>query len=74
MAEKNYLIHTPEGVRDIYGAECRRKLAVQEKILQVLYSYGYEHIQTPSFEYFEDEEPELPIFLKKSPKRLNLDD
>ena len=53
MAEKNYLIHTPEGVRDIYGAECRRKLAVQEKILQVLYSYGYEHIQTPSFEYFD---------------------
>ena len=53
MAEKNYLIHTPEGVRDIYGAECRRKLAVQEKILQVLYSYGYEHIQTPSFGYFQ---------------------
>ena len=53
MAEKNYLIQTPEGGRDIYGAECRRKLAVQEKILQVLYSYGYEHIQTPSFEYFD---------------------
>ena len=31
-------------------------------------------IEKPSFEYFEDEEPELPIFLKKSPKRLNLDD
>lgn len=53
MAEKNHLIHTPEGVRDIYSAECRRKLAVQDKILKVLYSYGYEHIQTPSFEYFD---------------------
>ena len=40
MAEKNYLIHTPEGVRDIYNSECRRKLAVQETILKVLYSYG----------------------------------
>ena len=74
MAGKNRLIHTPEGVRDSYNAECRKKLAVQDKILNTLYLYGYEHIQTPSFEYFEDEEPELPIFLKKSPKRLNLDD
>lgn len=53
MAGKKRLIHTPEGVRDSYNAECRRKLAVQEKILNVLYLYGYEHIQTPSFEYFD---------------------
>ncbi|MGN0372686.1 MAG: ATP phosphoribosyltransferase regulatory subunit [Enterocloster sp.] len=53
MAEKNKLIHTPEGVRDIYNAECRRKLAVQEKILNTMYLYGYEHIQTPSFEFFD---------------------
>ena len=51
MTKKNKLIHTPEGVRDIYNGECRRKLAVQEKILHTLYLYGYEHIQTPSFEY-----------------------
>ena len=49
MTKKNKLIHTPEGVRDIYNGECRRKLAVQEKILHTLYLYGYEHIQTPSF-------------------------
>ena len=30
------LIHTPEGVRDIYGAECRQKLKVQEQILKTL--------------------------------------
>ncbi len=53
MSEKKQLIHTPEGVRDIYHRECRNKLAVQQKILNVLYSYGYEHIQTPSFEYFD---------------------
>ena len=47
MTKKNKLIHTPEGVRDIYNGECLRKLAVQEKILHTLYLYGYEHIQTP---------------------------
>lgn len=53
MAENKHLIHTPEGVRDIYSAECRKKLAVQDRILDTLYLYGYEHIQTPSFEYFD---------------------
>ncbi len=47
------LIHTPEGVRDIYAAECRQKLKVQEKILHTLYSYGYQHMETPSFEFFD---------------------
>lgn len=53
MAGNNQLIHTPEGVRDSYHAECRKKLAVQDKILDTFYLYGYEHIQTPSFEYFD---------------------
>ncbi|MCB7317891.1 ATP phosphoribosyltransferase regulatory subunit [Lacrimispora sp. 210928-DFI.3.58] len=53
MTRKNKLIHTPEGVRDSYNAECRKKLAVQNKILDTLYLYGYEHIQTPSFEFFD---------------------
>ena len=47
------LIHTREGVRDIYHMECRQKLKVQEKILEVLYLYGYQHIETPSFEFFD---------------------
>ena len=49
----NRLLHTPEGVRDIYSGECRRKLALESKILKVLYLYGYEHLETPSFEYFD---------------------
>lgn len=53
MAENNRLIHTPEGVRDSYGASCRKKLSVQDKLLNTFYLYGYEHIQTPSFEYFD---------------------
>ncbi|WWR14546.1 ATP phosphoribosyltransferase regulatory subunit [Lachnospiraceae bacterium JLR.KK008] len=47
------LVHTPEGVRDIYGEEYAKKLAVEEKIQQVFHSYGYQDIQTPSFEFFE---------------------
>lgn len=47
------LLHTPEGVRDIYAEECARKLAVQEKIQKVFHLYGYENIETPSFEFFD---------------------
>jgi len=47
------LLHTPEGVRDIYGKECARKLAVEEKISRVFHLYGYEDIETPTFEYFD---------------------
>lgn len=47
------LVHTPEGVRDIYGEENQRKLYLEDKIRKVIYSYGYEDIQTPTFEYFD---------------------
>lgn len=46
-------LHTPEGVRDIYHTECRKKLAVQEKLHRTLHLYGYQDIQTPTFEYFD---------------------
>ncbi len=45
------LLHTPEGVRDIYNGECARKLAVQEKISNMFHLYGYEDIETPTFEF-----------------------
>ena len=40
------LVHTPEGVRDIYGEEYARKLSIQELIRHRLSLYGYEDIQT----------------------------
>lgn len=46
-------LHTPEGVRDIYHTECRRKMVVTEKLQNVLHLYGYQDIQTPTFEYFD---------------------
>ncbi len=50
---KNQLLHTPEGVRDIYNEECERKLVLQEKLHHVLKQYGYQDIQTPMFEFFD---------------------
>ncbi len=47
------LLHTPEGVRDIYGKEYARKLQVEQKLHDVICTYGYEDIQTPTFEYFD---------------------
>lgn len=50
---KERLIHTPEGVRDIYAAECARKNLLSERMKNVLKSYGYRDIQTPTFEFFD---------------------
>ncbi|MCI9198547.1 MAG: ATP phosphoribosyltransferase regulatory subunit [Lachnospiraceae bacterium] len=47
------VIHTPEGVRDIYGGECARKRVLLKKLHKVFVSYGYEDIETPTFEYFD---------------------
>ena len=47
------IFHTPEGVRDIYSSECTRKRTIQEKLHHVFHQYGYEDIETPTFEYFE---------------------
>ena len=47
------LLHTPEGVRDIYGEEYEKKLQVQSLLHQKISSYGYRDIQTPTFEFFD---------------------
>lgn len=47
------LIHTPEGVRDIYNSECEKKQYLQRQVEKVFCSYGYERIETPTFEFFE---------------------
>ena len=47
------MLHTPEGVRDIYSTEYARKLAIENSIRKVMNSYGYDDIQTPTFEFFD---------------------
>ena len=49
---KDELLHTPDGVRDIYNGECQKKIYIQDKLHQVLLKYGYHDIQTPTFEFF----------------------
>lgn len=50
---KQQILHTPEGVRDIYGNEYRKKMILEEKLQKVLHLYGYHDVQTPTFEYFD---------------------
>lgn len=47
------LLHTPEGVKDIYGEEYARKLEVESRLHENIRLYGYEEIQTPAFEFFD---------------------
>ena len=50
---KKKLLHTPEGVRDIYNEECEKKLYLENVIHDTFKSYGYADIQTPTFEFFD---------------------
>ncbi len=49
----NHLLHTPAGVRDLYGQEYAKKLTIEDSLRKKCLSFGYEDIQTPSFEYFD---------------------
>lgn len=51
--KKKQLLHTPEGVRDLYGKEYAAKLVLQDKVMKSIQLYGYENIQTPTFEFFD---------------------
>ncbi len=51
MKQKN--LHTPDGVRDIYSAEYRKKNELENKLQKVFGLYGYHNVQTPMFEYFD---------------------
>lgn len=50
---RKQLLHTPEGVRDIYNEECEKKLILQDRLYKVMKEYGYHPIQTPTFEFFD---------------------
>lgn len=48
----NRLLHTPDGVRDIYNSECRKIMKLSEKIHNQLIKYGCSDIKTPTLEFF----------------------
>ncbi len=47
------LLHTPDGVRDIYGKECSDRKHITDKIYDKMRSFGYSSIETPTFEFFD---------------------
>lgn len=47
------LLYTPEGVRDILGNECVRKNVLESELKREMHLYGYQDIQTPTFEFLE---------------------
>ena len=47
------LLHTPDGVRDIYGRECAARNVIEENILKQFRLYGYDRIETPNYEFFD---------------------
>ena len=51
MKQQN--LHTPDGVRDIYSVEYRKKNELENKLQKVFGLYGYHNVQTPMFEYFD---------------------
>lgn len=53
MKNQNPLLHTPEGVRDIYGNEFVQKFELQQLLYRVLSGCGYQGIETPTFEFFD---------------------
>ena len=47
------LLHTPDGVRDLYGEELKEKQKLKANINRTISLYGYESIDTPAFEFFD---------------------
>ena len=50
---KDKLLHTPEGVRDIYGRECHLKRDITDRLLHQMELYGFDMIETPTLEFFD---------------------
>lgn len=50
---KNRILHTPEGVRDIYNGECSTFLALKGTLRHCINLYGFHDIKTPAIEFFD---------------------
>lgn len=53
---ENKLLHTPEGVRDIYNTECRQKLHLQDELHNIFRQYAlriFRHLLLNTLMYFQ---------------------
>lgn len=53
MDYEQNLLFTPEGVRDIYGLECEKRGKIEADIHKIMKLYGFQDIQTPTYEFFD---------------------
>jgi ATP phosphoribosyltransferase regulatory subunit len=49
----NRLLHTVEGLRDLHPMDTAKKTVIGNSILNNFSLFGYEQVQTPTFEYFD---------------------
>lgn len=77
--EKDWKLLSPLGVADIMESDCALKSKIEADIAKALDSFGYNEIQTPTFEYFNVFADDLSIrqedvikFIDKSGKILAL--
>ncbi len=49
----NQMVHTPAGVRDLYGPELKRKQQIGRLLMECTGRYGYQQIEPPTFEFFD---------------------
>ena len=53
MIMQDKLLQTPDGVRDTYDVECKKKRKVMHELHHILELYSYHDIETPTFEFFD---------------------
>ena len=56
------LLHTPQGVKDVYGSEYAKMQKVESLLHSAITSFGYRDIRTPVFEYFDVFSSEVGTF------------
>ena len=77
--EKDWKLLSPLGVSDVLEGDCALKNKIETAIAGALNSFGYNEIQTPTFEYFDVFADDLSIahedvikFIDKSGRVLAL--
>lgn len=50
---KQQILHTMEGLRDLHPYDTGKKNLIENRIRHLFRSYGYEQVETPTFEYYD---------------------
>ncbi|MCR5691674.1 MAG: ATP phosphoribosyltransferase regulatory subunit, partial [Eubacterium sp.] len=53
MQNAKSLLFTPEGVRDLYGEDCEKRIKVENQLRKTMKLHGFKDIKTPTFEFFD---------------------